>query len=570
MFNSQVTDLDCQQKKATELQPPREKNDSEKPKIQPHQRKTGVDGRSVVPWERLAPTSPTTSTAVDLSGSLPQWVPPQHSESAALHHHRTPRSIGHRSSKSQSGCEELVVSHDDTECARANRPLSLAVNNRSQSQHRGGNGRRHTTHSFGDDFVDVTALETPTNGSSSSRRAVRMNSDSSGMAKSRTLITSSGDVWAAAVGCDGNDSSGQFMQQSRSIRHRSSMQQHQQHHQRSSGANQRKAFAAVANPELMTQSLIDWPGCDDSSTASSNLQQHRICRQMKAVHLTDSGLVLSPQDAASLPVYHHGRRIFFSSSSSNTTSPGEMPSNGGFFFQSQVSCPPHLGGKVNTDDAVWTDGRVFEYQTAPVHAYPGQTYMLWPQHQLVSGQRRRRAQNSHHHHHPTQPIIVPAGDDGSYPMDKRSTGAKVAVPHNGRPQVLVTGRNRGKRAADLAALVSLPVEEQPWFHGRLPRAEAESLLRSAPPGSFLVRTSETSKAAFSLSIRRDRDFLHMKISFDPKSDAFILGEYSQPYPTVPIMVHHYTRNLLPVRGTKPVLLKYPLCRAMSPFTLQTP
>lgn len=96
------------------------------------------------------------------------------------------------------------MSQDDTECARNNRPLSLAVNGRSQSQHRGGNGRRHTTHSFGDEFVDVTAVDTPTNGSSSgSRRAVRMNSDSSAMAKSRTMITSAGDVWAAAMGCDG-------------------------------------------------------------------------------------------------------------------------------------------------------------------------------------------------------------------------------------------------------------------------------------------------------------------------------------------------------------------------------
>lgn len=70
--------------------------------------------------------------------------------------------------------------------------------------------------------------------------------------------------------------------------------------------------------------------------------------------------------------------------------------------------------------------------------------------------------------------------------------------------------------------------------------------------------------------RRDRDFLHMKISYDHKSEAFILGEYSQPYPTVPIMVHHYTRNLLPVRGTKPILLKYPLCRSMGAFALQSP
>ncbi|KAM7541421.1 hypothetical protein Aperf_G00000020394 [Anoplocephala perfoliata] len=369
-----------------------------------------------------------------------------------------------------------------------------------------------------------------------------------------------------AWGCGDNDSAGQFVRMGCDVQqqrqHPHSSAQHHHHHQRSSGANQRKALAAaVANADVMTQSLIDWPGCDDTSSASSNLQrqqqQQRICQRMKAVHLTDSGLVLSPQDAASLPVYHHGRRIFFSSSSSNTTSPGDVPpgGGGGFFFQSQVSCPPHLGGKVNADDAVWTDGRVFEYQTAPVHAYPGHTYMVWPQHQLVSGQRRRRHQNSHHH--PTQPIIVPAGDDDPFLMEKRSTSTKVAVPHSGRPQVLVAGHNRGKKAADLSTLVSLPVEEQPWFHGRLPRAEAESLLRSAPPGSFLVRTSETSKAAFSLSIRRDRDFLHMKISYDPKSEAFILGEYSQPYPTVPIMVHHYTRNLLPVRGTKPVLLKRP-------------
>lgn len=244
------------------------------------------------------------------------------------------------------------------------------------------------------------------------------------------------------------------------------------HHQRPSGANQHKALtaaaaaAAVANPDMMTQSLIDWPGCDDNpSLAVSDShhqrqqQQQRICRRMKAVHLNDSGFILSPQDPNSLPLYHHGRRVFFSSSSSNTTSPGDVPPSGGYFFQSQVSCPPHLGGKINADETVWADGRMFEYQTAPAHAYPGQTYMLWPQHQFVSGQRRRRHQN--HHHHPTQPIIVPARDEGAFQSEKRSTSTKVAVPQSGRPQILVTGRNHGKRAADLAALVSLPVEEQP-------------------------------------------------------------------------------------------------------------
>ncbi|KAH9286467.1 SH2 domain-containing adapter protein F [Echinococcus granulosus] len=545
-----ITDLDGQPPVSEAVPIVKSKEDSERVKVQQRQTKSGVDGRSVVPWERVAPA---TATAIDFSGNLPQWVPPRHSEAAALHH-RAPRSIGHRSSKSQSGCEDL------TDGGLNSGPLSLVAGGRSQSQHR---GRRRTTRSFGDDFVD--AAETPTNGSSGGRRAVRMNSDSSGMAEARTVVAT-GDVWAAAVACDGNESAGQFVRVGCDVRHHPSARSSARH-QRPSGANQRKALAAaaVANADMMTQSLINWPGCDDASSNSSNLhdqrQQQRICRRMKAVHLTDSGLVLSPQDATSLPVYH-GRHVFFSSSSSNTTSPGDVPPGGGYFFQSQVSCPPHIGAKMSADEGVWADGRVFEYQTAPAQAY-----MVWPQHQLVSGQRRRQ---QNHYHHPTQPITVPTGDEAGFPMERRSTSTKVGVPHSGRPQVLVTGRNRGKRAADLAALVSLPVEEQPWFHGHLPRAEAESLLRSAPPGSFLVRTSETSKAAFSLSIRRDRDFLHMKISYDPKSEAFILGEYSQPYPTVPIMVHHYTRNLLPVRGTKPVLLKYPLCRAISPFALQTP
>ncbi|KAM7540364.1 hypothetical protein Aperf_G00000020385 [Anoplocephala perfoliata] len=193
-----VTDLDCQPT-ATETQPlvkQRVKNDSGRTRVQQPQRKAGVDGRSVVPWERAAPVPP--SVAIDFSGSLPQWVPPQHSEASALHH-RTTRSIGHRSSKSQSGCEDLLISQDDTDCARTNRPLSLAVSGRSQSQHRGG--RRRTTHSFGDDFVDA-ALETPTNDGSRGRRTIRMNSDSSGMAKAQTMIAT-GDVWAAAAGCDG-------------------------------------------------------------------------------------------------------------------------------------------------------------------------------------------------------------------------------------------------------------------------------------------------------------------------------------------------------------------------------
>ncbi len=282
--------------------------------------------------------------------------------------------------------------------------------------------------------------------------------------------------------CPGFDSDSAGQQQFVRVGYDMRQQHHQQqrhHHPRS--ANQRPALIpAAAAADLMTQSLIDWPDDETSPSAASSLhsrshhhhaqqqqhhhhqqqQQQRICRRMKAVQLTDSGLVLSPQDAASLPAYPQGRRYFVSASSSQKTSPGEMP---GYFFQSQVSCPPHLGGKCAPEDAIWAEAGpgVFEYQTAPAQAYPGQAYMFWPPHSqhIMGGRRRRHHQASHHS---TQPIIVPA-TDAPFQVEKRSLSTKggAVVGHNGRPQVLVTGRQGSKRGQDLDSLASLPIEEQP-------------------------------------------------------------------------------------------------------------
>lgn len=40
-----------------------------------------------------------------------------------------------------------------------------------------------------------------------------------------------------------------------------------------------------------------------------------------------------------------------------------------------------------------------------------------------------------------------------------------------------------------------------WYHGTLSRVEAESLLREANEGAFLVRTSESAKHDYSLSLK---------------------------------------------------------------------
>ncbi|CAH8839572.1 unnamed protein product [Trichobilharzia szidati] len=108
--------------------------------------------------------------------------------------------------------------------------------------------------------------------------------------------------------------------------------------------------------------------------------------------------------------------------------------------------------------------------------------------------------------------------------------------------------------------ISEQLENQLWFHHDLPRSQAEKLLKTTPTGSFLVRRSETSKTELSLSIKRENDVLHMKISQDPETGAYVLGEYSQPYPSVSAMIYRYSRSLLPVRGTTPVLLRFPVSR----------
>ncbi|VEL21492.1 unnamed protein product [Protopolystoma xenopodis] len=98
----------------------------------------------------------------------------------------------------------------------------------------------------------------------------------------------------------------------------------------------------------------------------------------------------------------------------------------------------------------------------------------------------------------------------------------------------------------------LPLEEQRWFHPDLTRYAAEGLLRNECEGSFLIRRSETIRTDYSLSIKHS-GFLHMKISRNPKGQ-YILGEYSQPYSSIPQMIYHYARTLVPVRGADTVTL----------------
>ncbi|XP_045500848.1 serine/arginine repetitive matrix protein 1 isoform X2 [Colias croceus] len=108
---------------------------------------------------------------------------------------------------------------------------------------------------------------------------------------------------------------------------------------------------------------------------------------------------------------------------------------------------------------------------------------------------------------------------------------------------------------------SLPLDRQGWYHGTLSRIEAESLLRDAEEGAFLVRNSESAKHDYSLSLKSTRGFMHMRICRG--GDGYTLGGASTAFPTVPALMRHYvTAQRLPVRGAEHMALSTPLPAVM--------
>lgn len=104
---------------------------------------------------------------------------------------------------------------------------------------------------------------------------------------------------------------------------------------------------------------------------------------------------------------------------------------------------------------------------------------------------------------------------------------------------------------------SLPLDRQGWYHGTLSRVEAESLLRNADEGAFLVRNSESAKHDYSLSLKSTRGFMHMRICRN--TEGYTLGGAATAFPTVPALMRHYvTAQRLPVRGAEHMALSTPL------------
>ncbi|XP_045696901.1 SH2 domain-containing adapter protein B [Phyllostomus hastatus] len=103
---------------------------------------------------------------------------------------------------------------------------------------------------------------------------------------------------------------------------------------------------------------------------------------------------------------------------------------------------------------------------------------------------------------------------------------------------------------------AVPLEKQIWYHGAISRGDAENLLRLCKECSYLVRNSQTSKHDYSLSLKSNQGFMHMKLA--KTKEKYILGQNSPPFDSVPEVIHYYTTRKLPIKGAEHLSLLYPV------------
>ncbi|XP_025204325.1 uncharacterized protein LOC112601107 [Melanaphis sacchari] len=101
--------------------------------------------------------------------------------------------------------------------------------------------------------------------------------------------------------------------------------------------------------------------------------------------------------------------------------------------------------------------------------------------------------------------------------------------------------------------VSLPLDQQCWYHGLMNRLEAEKALHGQEEGTYLVRGN---KGSYALSIKSAKGFIHMRIT--QSGERNYLGQSDRPFETIPDLIKHYTLNKLPAKGAEHVGLIRPL------------
>lgn len=95
-----------------------------------------------------------------------------------------------------------------------------------------------------------------------------------------------------------------------------------------------------------------------------------------------------------------------------------------------------------------------------------------------------------------------------------------------------------------------------YFHGKLPRAEAEVLLDRAAVGTFLVRESETVSGSYSVTVNSGNNVKHFKIFAN--GPQYTIGE--RKFPTMDDLVLFYRDYPIFTSNETKICLRYPARR----------
>ncbi|KAM6364427.1 tyrosine-protein kinase Fer-like isoform 2-T2 [Pluvialis apricaria] len=112
---------------------------------------------------------------------------------------------------------------------------------------------------------------------------------------------------------------------------------------------------------------------------------------------------------------------------------------------------------------------------------------------------------------------------------------------------------------DVISITEKPLAEQDWYHGAIPRIEAQELLKQQ--GDFLVRESHGKPGEYVLSVFSDGQQRHFIIQYADNQYRF----EGTGFPTIPQLIdHHYTTKQIITKKSRVVLLN-PVVKVMHAF-----
>ncbi|KAL6068724.1 hypothetical protein STEG23_029887 [Scotinomys teguina] len=104
---------------------------------------------------------------------------------------------------------------------------------------------------------------------------------------------------------------------------------------------------------------------------------------------------------------------------------------------------------------------------------------------------------------------------------------------------------------------SLALEKQPWYHGTITRAEAESRLQPCKEAGYLVRNSESGHSRYSIGLKTSQGCVHIIVA-QTKDNKYTLNQTSAVFDSIPEVVHYYSSAKLPFKGAEHMTLLHPV------------